>query len=120
MTAIEALLVSVGTMLSGRRKEPSSASFQSLIDEFSKTGVASDKLLDMIKEFGGEDSLKAFEDLQQSAKDSGKTIGDLAKDSQDSAKIIETVFDRRELASTKPLGTQPSSFPTHWPRWMRT
>lgn len=67
--------------------------FQSLIDEFNKTGVASEKLLEMIKEFGGDDATKAFEDLMDQAKESGKTIGELAKDSESSAKIIQAAFD---------------------------
>ena len=67
--------------------------FESLVEEFEKTGVASDKLLEMIKEFGGNDAMQAFEDLMDQAKASGKTSGELAKASDSSAKSIQAAFD---------------------------
>src|SRR5258706_10605678 len=49
--------------------------FQELVGEFNKTGVASQELLDMIQQFGGEDAVRAFQTLRDQAKTSGKTIG---------------------------------------------
>jgi hypothetical protein len=78
--------------------------FESLVDEFGKTGVASDKLLELIKEFGGNDAMKAFEDLQAEARRSGKTIGELAKDSEASAKIIQDAFASTSTGINKAFG----------------
>jgi hypothetical protein len=78
--------------------------FESLVEEFNKTGVASDKLLEMIKEFGGNDAMKAFEDLMAQAKASGKTIGELAKDSEGSAKIIQDAFASTSTGINKAFG----------------
>jgi len=66
--------------------------FQSLVDQFNKTGVASDQLLEMIKKFGGSQAAGAFEELMAQAKLSGKSIGELAKGSEASAKVIDQAF----------------------------
>lgn len=78
--------------------------FESLVEEFEKTGEASEDLLKMIKQFGGPAAVKAFETLMDEAKASGKTIGELAKDSEGSAKSIQDAFAATSEGINKAFG----------------